>query len=65
MDSFTQMVGPSLLNTKYLSKLLAQLKPYEKTAASLPYFQVNNAVFCSSFYKQINGPTLFKSTSSY
>jgi hypothetical protein len=65
MDSFTQMVGPSLLNTKYLSKLLAQLKPYEKTAASLPYFQVNNAVFCSSFYRQINSPTLFKSTSSY
>jgi len=38
MDSFTQVVGASLLNTKYLSKLLVQLKPYEKSAASIPYF---------------------------
>jgi hypothetical protein len=59
------MVGASLLNTKYLSKLLAQLKPYEKSAANLPYFKVNNAVICPSFYRQINGATLFKSTSSY
>ena len=31
-DSFTQMVSPILLNTKYLSKLLAQLNNYANKA---------------------------------